>query len=248
MTVALPLERATSQIPVRKPVRTQKQTPSVSAPHRENLARPTATGPGPLTYLIVPKVPKRHTTTHRPDRGITGTGTGTTNRPVVPPGTGSGPGSGPCPGPCTGTGEPGPGGGWDRYTVPTYGSAACAAAGGSVRTPLRVSTLEPQHSTATPSESVTSRARPWRAPSGLEVQMAGWCLEDGAAHASFELAVRHPREQAIVANADLQDVHVVLEAAIAHAAHNEHLVVIDRHHRVADATVGNAPRQRRPDP
>jgi len=31
-------------------------SPSVSAPHRESLARPT--GPGLLTYLIVPKVPK----------------------------------------------------------------------------------------------------------------------------------------------------------------------------------------------
>ena len=32
------------------------RSPSVSAPHRESLARPT--GPGLLTYLIVPKVPK----------------------------------------------------------------------------------------------------------------------------------------------------------------------------------------------
>ena len=32
------------------------RSPSVSAPHRESLARPT--GPGRLTYLIVPKVPK----------------------------------------------------------------------------------------------------------------------------------------------------------------------------------------------
>jgi hypothetical protein len=31
-------------------------SPSVSAPHRESLARHT--GPGLLTYLIVPKVPK----------------------------------------------------------------------------------------------------------------------------------------------------------------------------------------------
>ena len=32
------------------------RSPSVSAPHRESPARPT--GPGLLTYLIVPKVPK----------------------------------------------------------------------------------------------------------------------------------------------------------------------------------------------
>ena len=32
------------------------RSPSVSAPHRESLARPT--GPGLLTYRIVPKVPK----------------------------------------------------------------------------------------------------------------------------------------------------------------------------------------------
>jgi hypothetical protein len=32
------------------------RSPSVSAPHRESLARHT--GPGLLTYLIVPKVPK----------------------------------------------------------------------------------------------------------------------------------------------------------------------------------------------
>jgi len=37
-------------------------SPSVSAPHWESLARPT--GPGLLTYLIVPKVPKS-TLTHR---------------------------------------------------------------------------------------------------------------------------------------------------------------------------------------
>ena len=35
------------------------RSPSVSAPHWESLARPT--GPGLLTYLIVPKVPKVHT-------------------------------------------------------------------------------------------------------------------------------------------------------------------------------------------
>ena len=35
------------------------RSPSVSAPHRESLARPT--GPGLLTYLIVPKVPKGNT-------------------------------------------------------------------------------------------------------------------------------------------------------------------------------------------